>query len=109
MSNAIAIYSILAFAMSVACFAAYGLDKSRAVHGGRRVPELTLQILALSGGWPGGLLAQRRLRHKTKKPAFLIAFWCVVVLHIALVGAAGYVIYGPASDRNPLQKAIGRE
>ena len=109
MLNAIAIYSILVFALSIVCFAAYGLDKRRAGRGGRRVPELTLQILAFSGGWPGGLLAQRRLRHKTKKPAFLIAFWCVVVLHVALVGAAAYVVYGTASDRNPLQKAIGRE
>ncbi len=109
MSNAIAIYWILVLAMSVICFAAYGLDKRRAVQGGCRVPELSLQILALLGGWPGGWLAQRQFRHKTKKPAFLIAFWCVVVLHVALVGAAGYVAYGSASDRNPLQKAIGRE
>ena len=109
MSNAIAIYTILVLVLSIICFAAYGLDKRRAGLGGRRVPELTLQILALSGGWPGGLLAQRQFRHKTKKPAFLIAFWCVVVLHIALVGAAAYVVYGPASERKPLQKAIGRE
>ena len=109
MSNAIAIYLAVVFALSIVCFAAYGLDKRRAGLGGRRVPELTLQILALSGGWPGGWLAQRQFRHKTKKPAFLIAFWCVVVLHVALVGAAAYVAYGPASDRNPLQKAIGRE
>ena len=59
---------------SVASFAAYGLDKRRAAAGGRRVPERTLHLLALLGGWPGAILARRRFRHKTMKVPFLIAF-----------------------------------
>ena len=103
MMNATVIYLSLVCVMSVVCFAAYGLDKRRAVNRSRRVPEQTLQILALSGGWPGALLGQRQFRHKTKKLSFLIVFWCVVVLHVAVVGAATYVFFG-----NPLQKATNQ-
>ena len=46
-------------AMSAVTFMAYGWDKRRARTGGRRVPERTLQTLALLGGWPGALLGRR--------------------------------------------------
>lgn len=109
MMNAIVIYLSLVFVMSVVCFAAYGLDKRRAVNGSRRVPEQTLHILALLGGWPGGLLGQQQFRHKTKKLSFLIVFWCVVMLHVAAVSTATYVFFGStSSDRNPLQNATSQ-
>ncbi len=94
MMNAIVIYLSLVFVMSVVSFAAYGLDKRWAVNGSRRVPEQTLHILALLGGWPGALLGQRQFRHKTKKLSFLIVFWCVVVLHVGVVGTAAYEFFG---------------
>jgi len=53
--------------LSLVAFVAYGLDKRRAQASGRRVPENTLQLLALFGGWPGGLLGQRIFRHKTPR------------------------------------------
>jgi uncharacterized membrane protein YsdA (DUF1294 family) len=68
---------------SVACFIAYALDKSAARHGRRRTPERTLLLLGLAGGWPGGLAAQRLLRHKSSKTAFLARFWLTVVLNLA--------------------------
>jgi len=98
MMNALVIYLSLSFVMSVVCFTAYGLDKRRAVNGSRRVPEQFLHIVALLGGWPGALLGQRQFRHKTKKLSFLIVFWCVGVLHVAIVGTAAYVFF-----RNPMQ------
>lgn len=79
--------------MSIACFVAYGWDKRCAANGSRRVPEQTLHILALLGCWPGALLGQRQFRHKTKKLSFLIMFWCVVVVHVAIVGTAAYGIF----------------
>ena len=106
MMNAIVIYLSLVFVMSVVCFAAYGLDKRRAVNGSRRVPEQTLHILALLGGWPGGLLGQQQFRHKTKKLSFAIVFWCLVMLHVAAISTVAYVFFGStSSDRNPLQNA----
>lgn len=98
MMNATAIYLGIVLVMSLACFFAYGWDKGCAANGSRRVPEQTLHTLALLGGWPGALVGQRYFRHKTKKLSFLIVFWCVVVLHVAIVGTAAYVFFGNPSN-----------
>ena len=71
--------------MSVITFIAYAIDKRRAIQQGWRIPEKTLQTLAFLGGWPGALLGQTLLRHKTRKTPFLVLFWCLVVLHLAIV------------------------
>lgn len=68
---------------SLATFAAYALDKAAARAGRWRTPEATLHLLGLAGGWPGGLLAQAWLRHKTRKPAFLVVFWLTAVASAA--------------------------
>ena len=67
--------------MSALTFLAYMRDKSAAVDSRRRVPESTLHLLELAGGWPGALLAQRVLRHKNSKPQYQRAFWLVVLCH----------------------------
>jgi uncharacterized membrane protein YsdA (DUF1294 family) len=41
-------------------------------------------MLGLIGGWPGAIVAQQLLRHKTSKRSFRIAFWVTVVLNIAV-------------------------
>ena len=87
-------YLGLVIVMSAVCYAAYGLDKWRAVHAGRRVPARTLHLLAFLGGWPGALLGQRQFRHKTQKRSFLVLFWLIVILHAAIVGAAVYASSG---------------
>lgn len=79
-------YAGIVLVMSLLCFVAYGFDKQRAINGGRRVPENTLQFLAFLGGWPGAILAQRHFRHKTQKASFLLVFWCLVVLHFVIAG-----------------------
>lgn len=73
--------------LSVVTYVFYALDKSAARKRGRRVPERTLHLLALLGGWPGALLAQRTLRHKTAKPRFLFVFWLTVLGHVGTVAA----------------------
>jgi len=69
--------------ISLSCFVAYALDKSAARKGDWRTPERTLLLLGLACGWPGALLAQQWLRHKTAKRAFRQMFWCTVVANIA--------------------------
>jgi uncharacterized membrane protein YsdA (DUF1294 family)/cold shock CspA family protein len=71
-------------AISLAAFMLYAFDKSAAVAGRWRTPESTLHALALLGGWPGALLAQQLLRHKTAKPEFIVAFWATVGVNITL-------------------------
>lgn len=68
-------------AASVAAAVAYRNDKSAARSGAWRTPESTLHILALMGGWPGALVAQRVFRHKSAKPSFRLAFWSTVILN----------------------------
>lgn len=85
--NGVIAYLAIVLVMSVVTFAVYGFDKRRANLNGWRVPERNLQLLAVLGGWPGALLAQRTLRHKTRKLRFLIVFWILVVLHLAVVVA----------------------
>ena len=72
----------LYLACSLACFVAYVMDKAAARAGRWRISEKSLLLLGLVGGWPGGLLAQRLLRHKTAKRPFQRAFWCTVVLNL---------------------------
>lgn len=74
---------VLYLAASAASFAIYARDKSAARNGRRRVRENSLHLLALAGGWPGALVAQATLRHKTRKPSFQLAFWATVALNCA--------------------------
>ena len=71
--------------LSVATFLGYWRDKSAARRGAWRTAESTLQALARLGGWPGALLAQRWLHHKTRKTSFQIVFWLAVLLHMVAV------------------------
>lgn len=73
----------LYLAASAICFAAYAIDKSAASAGRWRIAERTLLLLGLAGGWPGAIVAQQLLRHKTSKAAFRVAFWGTVVLNTA--------------------------
>jgi uncharacterized membrane protein YsdA (DUF1294 family) len=78
---------------SLVTFIAYAIDKSAAQSGRWRTQESTLHLLALIGGWPGALIAQNRLRHKSRKGPFLLAFWVTVLLNcgglIWLLSTAG--------------------
>lgn len=71
---------------SISAFTVYAIDKSAARHGRWRTPEKTLHLLALIGGWPGALLAQRTLRHKSQKPSFQSAFLLTVLANCAMLG-----------------------
>ncbi|MEQ9006220.1 MAG: DUF1294 domain-containing protein, partial [Pseudomonadales bacterium] len=68
---------------SLLAFLAYALDKSAAHRGRWRVSEKTLHALSLAGGWPGALIAQRWLRHKSKKVSFQTTFWVTVAVNVA--------------------------
>lgn len=71
---------------SVIAFIHYARDKSAARSGRRRTSEKRLLILGLVGGWPGALLAQQTLRHKTSKRSFQLQFWLSVVINLVAVG-----------------------
>ena len=72
--------------VSLVTFAAYAMDKSAARKGAWRTQESTLHMLSLLGGWPGALVAQQKLRHKSRKQSFRLVFWFTVVLNIGVFG-----------------------
>jgi len=69
---------------SLTCFVAYAMDKSAARAQAWRTPEGMLLVLGLLGGWPGALLAQQWLRHKTAKASFRWRFHLTVALNLAV-------------------------
>ncbi|HSW04962.1 DUF1294 domain-containing protein [Aquabacterium sp.] len=79
---------VLYLLASLVAFMAYALDKSAALAGRWRVSERMLHALGLACGWPGALLAQQMLRHKSSKPSFLAVYWTTVGVNIA-----GFVVY----------------
>jgi len=78
---------VLAFymAVSIITFTVYAIDKSAATKGTWRTSESTLHLLSLVGGWPGALVAQQKLRHKSKKQFFRFVYWITVALNCALL------------------------
>ncbi|MHC4447402.1 MAG: DUF1294 domain-containing protein [Planctomycetota bacterium] len=67
---------------SVAAFAAYGLDKRAAVRNRWRIPESSLHLLELLGGFPGALVGQQVFRHKRAKARYMIVFWLIALAHV---------------------------
>lgn len=68
---------------SVLCFIVYAFDKAAARGGRRRTSERSLLLFGLACGWPGALLAQQWLRHKSSKTSFRRKFWLTVALNVA--------------------------
>lgn len=77
----ILVWHALASALSASL---YAIDKRRAIRGGWRIPEKRLHLIDLLGGWPGGWIARRKLRHKTSKATFVFVFWATAGLHVGV-------------------------
>lgn len=73
-------------AMSIVAYALYAWDKSAAKNNEWRTKERTLHMIGLLGGWPGALLAQRQLRHKSSKAEFKLVYWVTVTLNLVAFG-----------------------
>lgn len=78
--------------INTATFATFAFDKQAAVRRSRRVPERLLLLLAAVGGSLAALLAQRVLRHKTRKEPFRTLLWAIVAAQAAVLGLAGYAL-----------------
>lgn len=76
--------------LSVICFIAYAGDKNAALSGSWRTSESRLLITGLIGGWPGAVVAQRLLRHKTRKRSFISLFWVTVAVNVIALVVFGW-------------------
>ena len=63
-------------------FGLYARDKGKAQREQWRTPETVLHTFDLAAGWPGGLIAQRVYRHKTRKLSFQAIFWLTTLFHL---------------------------
>jgi len=87
---------------SVVTYLLYRGDKRAAQAGRWRVPEARLLLAGLLGGWPGAIVAQQTLRHKSAKASFRAAFWGTVVLNL------GAVVAWAAWGGMAMEQAVGR-
>lgn len=71
--------------VNIFTFLLYGADKYAARSDWQRVPEKTLLIFGLVGGWPGGVIAQQLFRHKTQKQPFKTWFMVSVIVNLAVL------------------------
>lgn len=78
-------FGLIFLIFSVMTYWLYAKDKTAAKLGTWRVSEKSLHIAALCFGWPGALIAQERLRHKTKKQSFRALFWFTVCVNVGMV------------------------
>lgn len=82
----IAVFILWFYAIaSVVTLMFYAWDKSAARKNKWRIRERTLHLMALFGGWPGALIGQQQLRHKSRKWSFLWVFYCTVLINIAVM------------------------
>ena len=84
--------------IGIVTFFVYAKDKRAAINGNWRVPEKTLHIFSVAGGWLGALIAQDKLRHKTQKQPFRAIYWLTVVINVAAflwtLTPSGQAIFG---------------
>ena len=91
----------LYIAGSLLTYFVYAIDKKAAKNGSWRIPEKTLHVLAITGGWPGALIAQQTLRHKSKKESFRAVFWVTVLLN-----CGGYLLLFTATGSSVLKAVL---
>ncbi len=72
------------YGLTILTFILYARDKSAAQRGAWRISEKTLHLFALLGGWPGALLGQKLLRHKSQKQPFKAVLWITIIINSAL-------------------------
>ena len=69
---------------NLVAFAAYGIDKLKAIRHEYRISEAALLTLSFIGGSAGALLGMLIFRHKIRKPRFVILNPLFLVIHLIL-------------------------
>lgn len=78
--------------ISLLTFIEYAIDKKKAETGKRRIPEMSLHLWELLGGWPGAMLAQALIKHKNAKFSYQVVFWLALLLNLTVLFAILYFL-----------------
>lgn len=80
------IITVFMVIMSVIAFAAFGLDKYKAMSNRWRIRERTLFLLALLGGGPGAFLGMKFFHHKTRHKEFSVGLPVIMAIQLLILG-----------------------
>ena len=69
--------------INLLAFAAFGIDKYKAMRHAWRIPEKTLFGVALLGGSVGAIIGMRIFHHKTKHWYFVVGMPLILALQVA--------------------------
>lgn len=79
------------FLVNLLTLAMYGADKYAAQKSWHRVPESTLLLFGVVGGWPAAICGQVLFRHKTQKQPFKKYFIISVIMNIVVAGVVHWL------------------
>lgn len=81
------------FGLNVSTYLVMLIDKIQAVQSGRRLSERSLFLMTVLGGSIGMVTAMYTLRHKSRKTAFQLVVWVIVLLQLSML----YYLYSSLS------------
>lgn len=87
-------YLLVTTALGVVGLRLAVIDKLRAAEdqaGTLRVRESTLHLVEFLGGWPGALIGQYGVRHKTVKASYRRARLIAILLHVGVIGGVAFL------------------
>ena len=68
-------------------------DKLAAIRQRRRVPEKTLMLISALGGAPAMYQTMLVIRHKTRKPLFMIGIPVIFLLELAIILLGAHYVF----------------
>ncbi len=82
------VYFVWLVSASITTFGMYGIDKAMAKMNTRRIPELSLHLMAFVGGFFGAFIGIPLFRHKSnfrRNPLFIPNLIISLIVHGALI------------------------
>lgn len=103
--------SILSYlaVINLAGFAAFGIDKYKAIHHKWRIRESALFAIAILGGSVGCLIGMRVFHHKTLHPSFRIGIPLILVVELIAGGVFFYTVSNHTPYRQDPVKVVRHE
>ena len=71
--------------INILAYSLMGVDKTNARQKKRRIPEVTLFLVALLGGSLGAVIGMNFFRHKTKHWYFVVGMPLILILQLAVL------------------------